>query len=59
MAVHDPDILADKDPLNPFGNMWDKDDESRRMVELTMPAIRENYKKFDLFYREGLRFESV
>ena len=45
-----PDILVDKDPLNPFGNMWDKDDESRRMVELTMPAIRENYKKFDLFY---------
>ena len=42
-----PDILADKDPLNPFGNMWDKDEESKRMVELTMPAIRENYKKFD------------
>ncbi len=47
-----PDILADKDPLNPFGNMWDKDEESRRMVELTMPAIRENFYKFDKFYRE-------
>ena len=47
-----PDILADKDPLNPFGNMWDKDKESRRMVELTMPAIRENYEKFNRFYRE-------
>ena len=47
-----PDILADKDPLNPFGNMWDKDDESRRMVELTMPAIRDNYEKFDRFYHE-------
>lgn len=48
-----PDILADKDPLNPFANMWDKDEESRRMCELTMPAIRINYEKFDRFYHEG------
>ena len=47
-----PDILADKDPLNPFCNMWDQDPESRRMCELTMPAIRVNYEKFDRFYRE-------
>lgn len=47
-----PDILTNKDPLNPFGNMWDKDEESKRMVELTMPAIRENYEKFDRFYHE-------
>lgn len=46
-----PDILADKEPLNPFSNMWDKDEESRRMCELTMPAIQENYIKFDRFYR--------
>ena len=46
-----PDILADKDPLNPFSNMWDRDEESRRMCELTMPAIRENYRKFDTFYK--------
>lgn len=46
-----PEILADKDPLNPFSNMWDKDEESRKMCELTLPAIRENYKKFDSFYR--------
>lgn len=45
-----PDILRDKDPLNPFSNMWDKDEEARRMCELTMPAIRENYYKFDSFY---------
>lgn len=45
-----PDILADKDPLNPLKNMWDKDEESRRMCELTMTAIRENYYKFDDFY---------
>ena len=47
-----PDILANKDPLNPFGNMWDKDEESRRMVELMMPAIRKNFEKFDCFYHE-------
>ena len=47
-----PEILADKDPLNPFANMWDKDEESRRMCELTLPAIRENYYKFDRFYHE-------
>ncbi len=47
-----PDILADKDCLNPFANMWDKDEESRRMCELTMPAIRENFYKFDRFYHE-------
>ena len=45
-----PDILADKDPLNPYKNMWDKDEESKKMVELTMPAIHENYYKFDAFY---------
>lgn len=45
-----PDILKDKDPLNPFKNMWDKDEESRKMCELSLPAIRENYYKFDQFY---------
>ena len=35
-----PDVLMDKDPLNPFKNMWDQDQESKRMCELTMPAIR-------------------
>ena len=47
-----PGILADKDPLNPFGNMWDKDEESVRMCKLTMPAIRINYEKFMHFYNE-------
>ncbi len=50
-----PDILADKDPLNPFAAMWDKDEESKRMAALTMPAIRENYMKFDRFYRERFK----
>ena len=47
-----PDILLDSDPLNPFKKMWDKDEESRRMCELSMPAIRENYYKFDRFYHD-------
>lgn len=45
-----PDILKDKDPLNPMKNMWDQDKESLRMCELSLPAIRENYVKFDNFY---------
>ena len=52
-----PDILADKDPLNPFGNMWDKDEESIRMCQLTMPAIKVNYEKFMRFYNE--RFDKT
>jgi hypothetical protein len=47
-----PDVLRDANPLDPFKKMWDKDAESRRMCELTMPAIRENFKKFDRFYTE-------
>lgn len=47
-----PEILKDKDPLNPFKNMWDKDEESIKMVELTMPAIKENYYKFEKFYTD-------
>jgi len=45
-----PDILKDKDPLNPIKNMWDQDKESIMMCELSMPAIRINYEKFDRFY---------
>lgn len=46
-----PDILSDKDILNPMDNMWDKDEESRERCRLSLPAIRENYKKFLEFYR--------
>ena len=49
-----PEVLADKDPLNPVANMWDKDEESRKMCELTLPAIQENYYKFDKFYHSVL-----
>lgn len=52
-----PDVLADMNPLNPFKHIWDKDEESRRMCELTLPAIKENYYKFDKFYHE--RFDKT
>lgn len=48
-----PNILKDKDPLNPFKNMWDKDEQSRKMCKRTLPAIGENYQKFDKFYKEA------
>lgn len=47
-----PDILKDKDPLNPLKDMWDKDEESKKMCEFTLPAIRENYYKFNEFYTQ-------
>lgn len=47
-----PDVLRDKDVLNPFKNMWDQDEEGRRNAELTMPAIRENWEKFQRFFEE-------
>lgn len=45
-----PDVLRGQTPLAPFSHMWDKDEESRRMCELTMPAIRVNHEKFEAFY---------
>lgn len=54
-----PDVLSDKDPLNPMKNMWDSDEESRRMCELSMPAIRENFKKFDRFYHDRFNRSSI
>lgn len=45
-----PDILRDKDPLDPMRNMWDSDPEARRQCELSLPAIRVNYEKFEQFY---------
>lgn len=47
-----PDCLKDKDALNPFKNMWDSDPDSIASCELSMPAIKDNYWKFDRFYNE-------
>lgn len=49
-----PDCLSDVDPLNPIARMWDADEESRKMVELSMGDIGENHAKFERFYREVL-----
>ncbi len=45
-----PDVLADKNILNPMQNMWDTDEEARERCRLSLPAIRENYGKFKNFY---------
>ena len=50
-----PDVLLDKDPLSPMKAMWDTDSESRKMCEMSLPAIRENYQKFQNFFHEKLR----
>lgn len=50
-----PTVLEDCDVLHPYKRMWDTDEQSRRMVELTMPAIRENYEKFERFYTNRFR----
>jgi hypothetical protein len=51
-----PDILKNKNALCPIKNMWDKDDESQKMVEMSMPAIKANYKKFCSFYQTKFRW---
>lgn len=50
-----PRVLEDSDCLNPTKKMWDTDEEARRQVEMMMPAIRENYQKFEDFYTHRFR----
>lgn len=50
-----PKVLEDSDCLNPQKKMWDKDQEVRRQIEMMMPAIRENYQKFEDFYTNRFR----
>lgn len=45
-----PQMQEDRDIQNPQKFMWDTDEDSRRNLELSMPAIRVNYHKFDTFY---------
>lgn len=47
-----PKIHLDKDILNPMKHMFDQDAESLHACMVTLPAIRENYFKFDNFYNE-------
>ena len=50
-----PRVLEDSDCLNPQKKMWDTDDEARRQIDMMMPAIRENYQKFEDFYTNRFR----
>lgn len=50
-----PDVLRDKDPRDPIAHMWDTDEESRRMCQLSLPAIQKNADKFDEFYHTRFR----
>lgn len=45
-----PDVHLDKNILNPIEKMWDQDEESIRNATLTLPAIEENYYKFEDFF---------
>lgn len=53
-----PDVLSDKNPLNPFQHMWDLDDEARKQCEMTLPAIEVNYKKFQNFFNKQYTLSS-
>lgn len=45
-----PEIHLDKNILNPLKKMWDQDLASRNNTELTLPAIKDNYYKFEDFF---------
>lgn len=53
-----PDVLRDADILNPMKKMWDTDEESRKMVEFSLPAIRINNAKFNEFYKRYYHLSS-
>lgn len=50
-----PKVHLDKDILNPMKHMFDQDAESQHACEVTLPAIRENFFKFDNFYNERFK----
>ena len=45
-----PDAHLNSNPLNPIEDMMDVDEESRKMCELSLPAIEINFYKFEEFY---------
>ena len=50
-----PDIMIDKNPLDPIKHMWDTDPESRKMCELSLPYIKENFEKIKNFYYKKMQ----
>lgn len=53
-----PDVLADKDILNPMRNMWDQNPEALERCRKTLPQIHKNYKKFKSFYHSQYALSS-
>lgn len=48
-----PQSMKDKDPLNPMKNMWDTNSEAKRLCEMSLPAIKDNFKKiYDFYHRK-------
>lgn len=47
-----PYFLKDINPLNPIEKMWDQDEESIKNTISTLPAIKENYWKFEKFFSD-------
>ena len=45
-----PNSHLDSNPLNPLKKMWDQDEESKKNCKLSLPAIKENFYKFEDFY---------
>ncbi len=50
-----PKMMEDRDIKNPMKHMWDTDVNSRRNLDLSLPAIRVNYHKFDTFYNQRFK----
>ena len=50
-----PEALYDKDPLDPMKNMWDQDAVALKNCEMTLPAIRIKYEKFQKFFDKYLK----
>lgn len=50
--------MADKDPLNPFEKMWDRDNSIRKEAALMLPAIRANFEKIYKFYHTKFNITS-
>lgn len=45
-----PDSMIRMNPLAPFENMWDLDNDSREQARLTFPSIKANLEKIEKFY---------
>lgn len=47
-----PDVLKDKNPLNPLKNTWDQDDTTKNALILSSNDIEINFKKYEDFFRQ-------